>query len=229
MLMCCEPAGVVYNRQTELLAPVSILFLMAAADEHMESQEHQEDISDADDAGDHRRFTVTTQQVITYGKNKIFVPEQKHEDGLAWIYLSKWDRQLVLFVHEKPLDLSKKNKHGVSLDTPFFEDMLSNRQKAFNAVLQERLRDDEEKEEPARKKSKSFKAIVSKHGNFAPHHVDMQLPAVDGVEMTAKVLWHGMATRGIWLEMTEQVIQHVRKGLQQSAPKNRVKKKVRRS
>ena len=52
---------------------------MAAADEHMESQEHQEDISDADDAGDHRRFTVTTQQVIRYGKNKIFVPEQKHE------------------------------------------------------------------------------------------------------------------------------------------------------
>ena len=165
-------------------------------------------------------FVMETLQVIKYGA-KNWVPKQKDENGTTWIYLAKWDRHFVHFVHGKFLDLSKKNRDGVSVDSQFFDDMLANRQTAFNGAMQERLRDEDEEQAPRAKKQKVVKATPSKHASLAPHHVSMQLPPVDGIEHACKVLWLGMGTKGIWLEFSADVVRHVRKGLQKSVARRR--------
>ncbi|CAE7280048.1 unnamed protein product [Symbiodinium sp. CCMP2592] len=132
--------------------------------------------------------TVVTKQIVTYGSGLTWIPEQKTAEGVTWFKVSKWDRGLFRFVYGKGLDLRKNtDNQNLSLDTPFFENMLARRQEAFNEAISERLKDEENDEAPQpekaqkkTKKTKEFKA-TQKHDIYAPHSIQIDLPGEDDV------------------------------------------------
>ncbi len=170
---------------------------------------------------------VETQKIVKYGDKKVWVPQQVEEQGVTYMLLNKWDRHFVMFVHGKPLDLSKKNKSGASLDCPFFDELLQKRQAAFNANVQDLLESDEGDSQPPAKKAKKEKAFKAtrKHQAIAPHHTVIELPDVqDMPALTCRVLFEGIGSTVIWVEMVPEILVHIRKGLQQSESKPRKKK-----
>ena len=166
--------------------------------------------------------TVETQKVVKYGEKK-WVPQQVEEQGVNWMLLNKWDRHLALFVHGKPLDLSKEKKSDASVDCPWFDQLLEHRQRIFNQKVEELLAAEGDEEPPAEKakKEKTFKATKA-HQPIAPHHILMELPEVQGMPtLSCRVLFQGIASTGIWLEMLPEVLMYVRAGLRQSQAKPR--------
>ena len=172
--------------------------------------------------GEEHSVLVETQKVVKYGEKK-WVPQQVEEQGVHWMLFNKWDRRLVLFVHGKPLDLSKQNKSDASVDCPWFDQLLEHRQKVFNLKVEELLTAEGDEEPPAKraKKEKIFKASKA-HRAIAPHHIMMELPEVkDAPVLSCRVLFEGIGATGIWLEMLPEVLMYVRTGLQQSQAKPR--------
>ena len=172
--------------------------------------------------GEEHSVLVETQKVVKYGEKK-WVPQQVEEQGVHWMLFNKWDRRLVLFVHGKPLDLSKQNKSDASVDCPWFDQLLEHRQKVFNLKVEELLTAEGDEEPPAKKakKEKIFKASKA-HRAIAPHHIMMELPEVkDAPVLSCRVLFEGIGATGIWLEMLPEVLMYVRAGLQQSQAKPR--------
>ena len=173
-------------------------------------------------ATDSSSLTVETQKVVKYGEKK-WVPQQVEEQGVNWMLLNKWDRHLVLFVHGKPLDLSKQKKSDASVDCPWFDQLLEHQQRIFNQKVEELLAAEGDEEPPAKKakKEKTFKATKA-HQPIAPHHILMQLPEVQGMPtLSCRVLFQGIASTGIWVEMLPEVLMYVRAGLRQSQAKPR--------
>ena len=182
--------------------------------------------SSAEEEHDPQSVAVMTQKVVKYGK-QVWVPTQKEEQGTVWFLLQKWDRNLVRFVHGKGLDLRAKRKDAgdarVSLDNIYFESLLRARQSAFNEAVAARLQEESSEEnvgkkqsKNAKKKQKEFKA-TSKHQMYAPHNVSIELPSEnDGTKLTCRCLFEGLGSRGVWLELTQDVLQHVRHGMKSS-------------
>ena len=188
--------------------------------------------SSAEEEGqDPQPVTVMTQKVVKYGK-QVWVPTQKEENGTVWFLLQKWDRSLVRFVHGKGLDLRAKKKDAgdarVSLDNMYFDNLLCARQSAFNEAVAARLQEESSEEnvgkkqsKNAKKKQKEFKA-TSKHQMYAPHNVSINLPSEkDGSKLTCRCLFEGLGSRGVWLELTSEVLKHVQHGMKSSEIKER--------
>ena len=145
--------------------------------------------------------TVETQKVVKYGEKK-WVPQQVEEQGVSWMLLNKWDRHLVLFVHGKPLDLSKQKKSDASVDCPWFDQLLEHRQRIFNLKVEELLAAEGDEEPPAKKVKKE--------------------PEVQGMPtLSCRVLFQGIGSTGICVEMLPEVLMYVRAGLRQSQAKPR--------
>ena len=166
--------------------------------------------------------TVETQKVVKYGEKK-WIPQQVEEQGVNWILLNKWDRHLVLFVHGKPLDLSRQKKSDASVDCPWFDQLLEHRQRIFNQKVEELLAAEGDEEPPAKKakKDKTFKATKA-HRAIAPHHIMMELPEVKGAPvLSCRVLFEGIGATGIWVELLPEVLMYIRLGLKESEAKPR--------
>ena len=173
---------------------------------------------------------VVTKQIVMYGSGLTWIPEQKTVEGATWFKVSKWDRGLFRFVHGKGLDLrAKEDKQKLSLDTPFFENMLTRRQEAFNEAISERLKDEEndesqqsDKTQKKTKKTKEFKA-TQKHEIYAPHSIQIDLPGEteDGNKVQCRTLFEGMGTRTIWLELKDDVVKHIQSSFKQSEARQR--------
>ena len=179
-------------------------------------------------AADEERVLVETQKVVKYGDKK-WVPQQVEEQGAHWMLFNKWDRHLVLFVHGKPLDLSSKSKSDASVDCPWFDQLLQHRQTVFNQKLEELLTAEGDEEPPTKKakKEKTFKATKA-HTAIAPHHIMMELPEVkDAPVLSCRVLFQGIGTTGIWLELLPEVLMYIRLGLKQSEARVRKAKSSR--
>ena len=110
-----------------------------------------------------------------------------------------------------------------SLDNIYFESLHCARQSAFNEEVAARLQEESSEEnvgkkqsKNAKKKQKEFKA-TSKHQVYAPHNVSIELPSEnDGTKLTCRCLFEGLGSRGVWLELTQDVLQHVRHGMKSS-------------
>ncbi|CAE7205951.1 unnamed protein product [Symbiodinium sp. CCMP2592] len=174
--------------------------------------------------------TVVTKQIVTYGSGLTWIPEQKTAEGVTWFKVSKWDRGLFRFVYGKGLDLRKNtDNQNLSLDTPFFENMLTRRQEAFNEAISERLKDEENDEAPQpekaqkkTKKTKEFKA-TQKHEIYAPHSIEIHLPGEteDGNKVQCRTLFEGVGTRTMWLELKDDVVKHIQTSFKHSEAKPR--------
>ncbi|CAE7208889.1 unnamed protein product [Symbiodinium sp. CCMP2592] len=174
--------------------------------------------------------TVVTKQIVTYGSGLTWIPEQKTAEGVTWFKVSKWDRGLFRFVYGKGLDLRKNtDNQNLSLNTPFFENMLARRQEAFNEAISERLKDEENDEAPQpekaqkkTKKTKEFKA-TQKHDIYAPHSIQIDLPgeAEGGNKVQCRTLFEGVGSRTMWLELKDDVVKHIQTSFKHSEAKPR--------
>ena len=107
--------------------------------------------------------------------------------------------------------------------------MIQRRAQAFNDAISERLKTDEDEDETAQAKPakrrrsapKPFRAVTEKHRHYVPHHLTMQLPPVQegGPELEVKVLFKGIATKTIWLELRSDVLERLKLGLLSSSVK----------
>ena len=115
-----------------------------------------------------------------------------------------------------------------SLDNIYFESLHCARQSAFNEEVAARLQEESSEEnvgkkqsKNAKKKQKEFKA-TSKHQMYAPHNVSINLPSEkDGSKLTCRCLFEGLGSRGVWLELTSEVLKHVQHGMKSSEIKER--------
>eukprot|EP00439_Symbiodinium_sp_Y106_P085738 s1457_g29.t1 len=161
--------------------------------------------SSAEEEQDPQSVAVMTQKVVKYGE-QVWVPTLEEEQGTVWFLLQKWDRNLARFVHGKGLDLRAKKKDAGDA-------------REVAARLQEESSEEnvgKKQSKNAKKKQKEFKA-TSKHQVYAPHNVSIELPSEnDGTKLTCRCLFEGLGSRGVWLELTQDVLQHVRHGMKSS-------------
>ncbi|CAE6962390.1 unnamed protein product [Symbiodinium sp. CCMP2592] len=185
-------------------------------------------MADDSEHEDDRDVRLCTKTVVMYGKGEQWIPTQKNEEGMVWFSVNgRWDRGFTKFVFGKALDL-RKDKDSRSLNSKFFDDLMTQRQTTFNEVIQKRLQsedDDQEDTPPQNKKVfKSFKATAAKHQQYAPYYIDMQLPAIEegGPTPTAKVLFEGLGSHTLWFELTEANLRHLKAGFVNSESKESV-------
>ncbi|CAE7237116.1 unnamed protein product [Symbiodinium sp. CCMP2592] len=170
-------------------------------------------MADDSDHEDDRDVRLCTKTVAMYGKGEQWIPTQKNEEGMVWFSVNG-------------LDL-RKDKDSRSLNSKFFDDLMTQRQTTFNEVIQKRLQseDDTQEDTPPQNKKvlKCFKATAAKHQQYAPYYIDMQLPAIEegGPTPTAKVLFEGLGSHTLWFELTEANLQHLKAGFVNSESKDR--------
>ena len=187
------------------------------------------DMADGAEHEEDGEVRLCTKTVVLSGKGEQWIPTQKNEEGMVWFSVNgKWDRGFTKFVFGKALDLRsedlRKDKDRRSLNSKFFDDLVTQRQTTFNEIIQKRLQneDDQEDTPPQNKKVfKSFKATAAKHQQYAPYYIDMQLPAIEegGPTPTAKVLFEGLGSQTLWFELTEANLRHLKAGFLNSASK----------
>ena len=161
-------------------------------------------------------FSLTHEHVIRVQK-WVWVPVQKVEQGITWLRLDKWDRSLNRFCTGKSLDL-RAEKSTASIDGEVYSELMRCRQEAFDVALSERLQheDSQEPEEdrPKKKvrKAKAVKASASKHKHHAPHHIMVKVPATEeiGVIPEFRMLFEGLGSTTIWIELTEEVLVYLK-------------------
>ena len=184
------------------------------------------DMADGSENEDDSDVRLCTKTIVLYGKGEQWIPTQKNEEGRVWVSVAgRWDRGFTKFVFGKALDL-RKDKYSRSLNSKFFDDLMTQRQSTFNEAIQKRLQseDDQEDTPPQSKKVfKSFKATAAKRQQYAPHCIDIQLPAIEegGPTPTAKVLFEGLGSQTSWFELTEANLRHLKAGFVNSESKDR--------
>ena len=186
------------------------------------------DMADGAEHEEDGEVRLCTKTVVLSGKGEQWIPTQKNEEGMVWFSVNgRWDRGFTKFVFGKALDLRsedlRKDKDRRSLNSKFFDDLVTQRQTTFNEIIQKRLQneDDQEDTPPQNKVFKSFKATAAKHQQYAPYYIDMQLPAIEegGPTPTAKVLFEGLGSQTLWFELTEANLQRLKAGFLNSDSK----------
>ena len=171
--------------------------------------------AEEDDSG---KFSVTQEYVIRIQK-WVWVPVQKIEHDKTWLRLDKWDRSLNRFCTGKSLDL-RAEKSTAALDGDIYNELIRCRQEAFDEVISKRLETNDDAEEPAEedrpkkkaRKNKPIRASASKHKHYAPHHVMVEFPATQelGVRPQFRVLFEGLGTTTMWVELTEEILVYLK-------------------
>ena len=114
------------------------------------------------------------------------------------------------------------------MDGDLYMNILAARQEAFDKALSERLQAEDEDDEKAREEQKAKKRKVkpmkaaAKHRDYAPHHLTMKMPALEevGDQLECKVLFEGVGSTAIWLELTEDVLVYLKVGFSKMVPRD---------
>ena len=152
-----------------------------------------------------------------------WVPTQKVEEEIVRSCINKRDRHFVRFCTGKALDL-RSSKSGASVDGDLYMNILAARQEAFDKALSERLQAEDEAREEQKAKKRKVKPMkaAAKHRDYAPHHLTMKMPALEevGDQLECKVLFEGVGSTAIWLELTEDVLVYLRVGFSKMVPRD---------
>ena len=108
-------------------------------------------MADGSENEDDSDVRLCTKTIVLYGKGEQWIPTQKNEEGRVWVSVAgRWDRGFTKFVFGKALDL-RKDKYSRSLNSKFFDDLMTQRQSTFNEAIQKRLQSEDDQEHPAPK------------------------------------------------------------------------------
>ena len=78
--------------------------------------------------------TVVKQMVVQWGIKETWVPHQKDVDGVTYICLEKWNRQLVKFMYGRALDL-RKDRDTKDLNVEMWTELVGLRQKTCDDMV----------------------------------------------------------------------------------------------
>ena len=131
------------------------------------------------------------------------------------MHLNKWDRALVRTLTGKSLEL-RSGKDGGSLNIDMWDDMISARQQKANELLQQALNVEEDEATEKKKPCKKVQAVrsLSKHALALPQKFTI---SVQGHEF--QVLFDGIGTKSVWIEMTEENLTWLKNAIDRSEQK----------
>ena len=150
---------------------------------------------------------IKTVHIIKNDKMKktMWTPSVRSVDDVPFIEISRWSRQLTLFVTGKALDLRKQKHHQMKAD--FFTVLSKHRNDASEEAYYQATKDEANEGKQKKRKVKPGDHLV------APKCVDVTMPAAGGFgERTAKCLW-GVGAMPLWLELDAVVLEHLRVGI----------------
>ena len=159
-------------------------------------------------------FTIESQQVVKYG-DQTWTPAQITVDEVIYFQFSKWDRAFVKWVTGKSLDL-RKDKSAGSADCEYMDQVLSRRQAACDDALHAALHDEGDQG----KAKKRRKRASASDGHLVHRVLNMTLPEVPEenlAEKLVRILFDGAGTANIYMEMHEDVLYHLKKGINHSS------------
>ena len=169
-------------------------------------------------------FTLESQIVVKYG-DQTWSPPQITIDEVRYFQFSKWDRHFVRWVTGKSLDL-RKDKSAGSADCEYLDKILHRRQTACDDALHAALHHGEEGQSKTKKRRRRAN---SSDAHLVSRVLNMTLPEVpdEGLaEKLVRILFDGAGTANIYMEMHEDILYHLKKGIQQSSRNDRSRKKA---
>ena len=152
--------------------------------------------------------------VVTLKGCKAWVPKQKTVNETSFLALSKWDRQAVLALTGKALDL-RKNRDGGSLNSDVWDGLLAARQEVADKAIEEAFQT-EDHEAPAGKKRKAVTRASSKHDFMAPPILTLQFRGY-----SFRVLYEGLGSHTLWVEACEETLRKLKEFISDSKPQPR--------
>ena len=150
---------------------------------------------------------IKTVHIIKNDKMKKtpWTPMVRSVEDVPFIEISRWSRQLTLFVTGKALDLRKEKQHQTKAD--FFQALLTRRNDASQEAYYQATKDETNEGKQKKRKAKPGDHLV------APKCVDVSMPAAGSFgERAVKCLW-GVGTMSLWLELDAVVLEHLRVGI----------------
>ena len=167
-------------------------------------------------------FTLETHLVVKYG-DQTWAPTQVTVDDVIYFQFGKWDRGFVKWVTGKSLDL-RKDKTAGSADCRFLDQLIARRQTACDDALDAALHHDDDESSQVKKRRRRAK---SSDDHLVPKVLNMSLPPVpeeDLPEKLVRILFDGAGTASIYMEMHQDILYHLKKGIQHSSKSERRKK-----
>ena len=167
-------------------------------------------------------FRIENQLVVKYG-DQTWAPAQITFEEVTYFQFSKWDRHFVKWVTGKSLDL-RKDKTAGSADCEYLDKILQRRQTACDDALHAAIHHDEDGQAKTKKRRRRANASDA---HLVPKVLNMILPEVpeEGLaEKLVRILFDGAGTANIYMEMHEDILYHLKKGIQHSTRKDRSRK-----
>ena len=167
-------------------------------------------------------FTLETHLVVKYG-DQTWALTQVTVDDVIYFQFGKWDRGFVKWVTGKSLDL-RKDKTAGSADCSFLDQLIARRQTACDDALDAALHHDDDDSSQVKKRRRRAKSCDD---HLVPKVLNMSLPPVpeeDLPEKLVRILFDGAGTASIYMEMHQDILYHLKKGIQHSSKSERRKK-----
>ena len=169
--------------------------------------------------------TVVKQMVVQWGIKETWVPHQKDVDGVTYICLEKWNRQLVKFMYGRALDL-RKDRDTKDLNVEMWTELVGLRQTTCDDMVA-LAHDDTEGE---RQKKRRRVRCTAENTALLPPAVQIVVPATGAREARSmQVLVEGVGAQTIWLELTAGNLAYLQGAFAASSSKPRAKAKAKAS
>lgn len=155
----------------------------------------------------------TVYEVVNeHNKKRPWTPATQVLDGRPFVKLNKWCREWTRFVTGSALNLRKSSSTSTSCE--YWNTLLDERDKVSIASLKEHLVDDNDAESVRAWKKRKVKMADA---SLAPKTILFNLPKVQehGNTLQAEALW-GVKSPDIWVELTADVLEHIRQGILES-------------
>lgn len=156
---------------------------------------------------------IETRIVVTNNfLKRPWVPEITEKQGLHFIKIDKWDRELNMFITGQGLDLSKTGRRDIN--TKFIEELQRLRTQACDAAVAAAHAVDDAMSEHPRKKQRKARPVDQ---DIVAPYLCISCPAIrrgdveiDGLEMN--VLF-GVKNHTLWVECTSANLEYIRHGV----------------
>ena len=162
-------------------------------------------------------LSVEPRLIVLHGEDssEVWVPTQKVVEGRTFFSFTKWSASFVRVMTGKRLDLRKgKSESSGSIDVPVLAEIMQKRQSAADADVQRALEVQEEVEVATQPKKK----MKIRAG---AHHVHLASPILDITveDRTLSVLFEGIRTATIWLELKTDILEWLQERVSASSPR----------
>ncbi|CAJ1394788.1 unnamed protein product [Effrenium voratum] len=155
-----------------------------------------------------------------------WLPRTQTVEGVAFVAINKWDTCFCKMVTGRSQDLRAGKGHHVNCT--FLDELIAQRNSKSKAAVQDAMAvvmEGEENSKPPNKKRR----VTPADRHLAPATVTVTLPAVThgGVSFTetnVRALWTVRNQQEIFLELDEQVLEHLRIGVLESRDAGQVKR-----